>query len=150
MQTCTFSLCTAQGVPMMSSTRVFPKWSRTFIEFSKFRESDKSLKHPVSHMCLACAMVVSWSQAGEEAGSRPFIVMQTNIFLSLNSSSVKHLEKTPLPYRTMHKQWGSWYIYRTVNSISRMSSHNFIIRIGDTFIIPLTCKDALKCLQNKG
>ena len=23
----------------------FPKWSRTFIEFSEFRESDKSLKH---------------------------------------------------------------------------------------------------------
>ena len=24
---------------------VYPKWSRTFIEFSKFRESDKSLKN---------------------------------------------------------------------------------------------------------
>ena len=24
---------------------VFPKWSRTFAEFSEFRESDKSLKH---------------------------------------------------------------------------------------------------------
>ena len=23
----------------------FPKWSRTFIEFSEFRESEKSLKH---------------------------------------------------------------------------------------------------------
>ena len=24
---------------------VFPKWSRNFIEFSEFRETDKSLKH---------------------------------------------------------------------------------------------------------
>ena len=24
---------------------VFPKWSRTFAEFSEFRETDKSLKH---------------------------------------------------------------------------------------------------------
>ena len=24
---------------------VFPKWSRTFTEFSEFRETDKSLKH---------------------------------------------------------------------------------------------------------
>ena len=24
---------------------VFPKWSKTFIEFSEFTESDKSLKH---------------------------------------------------------------------------------------------------------
>ena len=24
---------------------VFPKWSRTFTKFTKFRETDKSLKH---------------------------------------------------------------------------------------------------------
>ena len=50
---------------------VFPKWSRTFIEFSEFseiREFDKSLKHElgslkdlVSHMCLAGAVVALWS-----------------------------------------------------------------------------------------
>ena len=50
---------------------VFPKWSRTFIEFSEFseiREFDKSLKHElgslkdlVSHMCLAGAVVAPWS-----------------------------------------------------------------------------------------
>ena len=50
---------------------VFPKWSRTFIEFSEFseiREFDKSLKHElgslkdlVFHMCLAGAVVALWS-----------------------------------------------------------------------------------------
>ena len=29
----------------LASHLVFPKWSRTFAEFSEFRESDKSLKH---------------------------------------------------------------------------------------------------------
>ena len=47
-------------------TGVFPKWSRIFIEFSKFIESDKALKHelgqfkdPVSHMCFTGTGVVS-------------------------------------------------------------------------------------------
>ena len=46
-----------------------------FTEFSKFRESDKSLKHdwaqfkdPVSHMCLDGTMVASWSLTQEVAG----------------------------------------------------------------------------------
>ena len=60
----------------------FPKWCRTFIEFSKFcefRESDKSVKHelaqfkyPASHMCLAGAVVASWSLTQEVAGLSPF------------------------------------------------------------------------------
>ena len=36
---------------------VFPKWSRTFIEFSefsKFRESDKSLKHELGSIKRSC------------------------------------------------------------------------------------------------
>ena len=67
---------------------VFPKWSRTFIKFSEFVESDKSLKQeqrwrdPVSHVCLAGAVVASLSLTQEVAGSSPFTVM-TNI-LSLN------------------------------------------------------------------
>ena len=46
-----------------------------FTEFSKFRESDKSLKHelaqfkdPVFHMCLAGAVVTSGSLTEEVAG----------------------------------------------------------------------------------
>ena len=46
-----------------------------FTEFSEFSESSKSLKHelgkfkiPVSHMCLAGAVVVSWSLTLEVAG----------------------------------------------------------------------------------
>ena len=53
-----------------------------FNEFSEFRESDKSLKHelgsikdPVSYMCLAGAVVASWSLTQEVAGL-------TNIFVT--------------------------------------------------------------------
>ena len=41
-------------------------------------------KDPVSHMCLAGAVVTSLSVTQELAGSSPFAVM-TNIFLSMNS-----------------------------------------------------------------
>ena len=41
-------------------------------------------KHPVSHMCLAGAVVASWCLTQEVAGSSPFTVM-INI-LSLNSA----------------------------------------------------------------
>ena len=47
-------------------------------------------KDPVSHVCLAGAVVASWSLTQEVAGSSPFTVM-TNIFVS-----VKHLVKTPI------------------------------------------------------
>ena len=65
---------------------VFPKWSRTFIEFSKFRESDKSVTWArctdhVSHMCLAGAVVASGSPTQEVVGSSPFTVM-TDIFVT--------------------------------------------------------------------
>ena len=48
---------------------VFPKWNRTFTEFGEF---SKSLNHPVSHLCLAGAVVASWSLTQEVAGSSPF------------------------------------------------------------------------------
>ena len=45
---------------------------QVFTEISKFRESDKSLKHelgsfkdPVSHRCLVSAVVASWSPTEE-------------------------------------------------------------------------------------
>ena len=38
-------------------------------------------KDPVSHMCLAGAVVASWPLIGEVAGSNPFIVI-TNIFVT--------------------------------------------------------------------
>ena len=48
-------------------------------EFSKFRESDKSLKHelgpikePVSHVCLVDTVVAPWSLTPEAAGSNSF------------------------------------------------------------------------------
>ena len=63
-----------------------------FTKFSEFRETDKSLKHglsqykdPVSHMCLAGAVVASCSLTQEVTGSSPFTAM-TNI-LSLNSAN---------------------------------------------------------------
>ena len=57
-------------------------------KFGGFRESDKSLKHelgsfkdPVSNMCLAGAVVASWSLTQEVAGSMPF---NGYYFLSVN------------------------------------------------------------------
>ena len=38
-------------------------------------------KDPVSHMCLAGTVVISWSLTQEVAGSSPFIVM-TKIFVT--------------------------------------------------------------------
>ena len=35
---------------------VFPKWSRTFIEFGEFRESDKSLKHELNILSVTCVI----------------------------------------------------------------------------------------------
>ena len=53
-----------------------------FIEFSELMESNKSLKHefkdPVSYVCLASAVVASWSLTQEMAGLNHFTVM-TNI-----------------------------------------------------------------------
>ena len=51
---------------------------RNCSDFSKFRESNKSLTHefdPVSHMCLAVTVVASWSLIQEVPGSNPFTVM---------------------------------------------------------------------------
>ena len=63
-------MATAIGFSVVSG--VFPKWSRTFIEFSEFRESDKSLKHELGqlkdHVCYLCT-VGCWSLIPEVAGS---------------------------------------------------------------------------------
>ena len=50
-------------------------------------------KDPVSHMCLAGALVASWSLTQEVAGSSPFTVM-TNTFVTENL--VKHLGKSSM------------------------------------------------------
>ena len=76
----------------------FPKWSRTFIEFSEsseLRETDKSLKsmdwaefkHHVCHVCLTDAVVASWSLTQEVAGLSPFTVMR-NIFVTEFSEKI--------------------------------------------------------------
>ena len=52
-------------------------------------------KDPISHMCLAGAVVASWSLTQEVAGSSPFTVM-TNILLLNSANSLKHLGKTPM------------------------------------------------------
>ena len=66
----------------------------------EFRDSNKSLKHEfkaqfkdsVSHMCLAGAVVASWSLIQEVADSSPFTVM-TNNFQRIQG---KILEKTQI------------------------------------------------------
>ena len=50
-------------------------------------------KDPVSHMCLAGTVVVSWSLIQEVAGSSPFTLM-TNIFVTDFSENVQ--KKHPL------------------------------------------------------
>ena len=64
-----------------------------FTEFSKFRESDKSLnwaqfKDPVSNMCLAGTVVASWSLTQKVAGWQvQALLLKSQIFLSLNSAN---------------------------------------------------------------
>ena len=48
-------------------------------------------KDPVSHMCLAGAVVACWSLTQEKAGSSPFAVM-TNIFVT----EFSEFRKTPV------------------------------------------------------
>ena len=59
-----------------------------FSEFSKFRKSDKSLKHdwsrfkdPASHMYVTGTVVASWSLTQDVAGLNPFMGT-TNIFVT--------------------------------------------------------------------
>ena len=77
-------------------SEVFRKWNRTFIEFSEFRESDKSLKHDlgsillhVSYWCCG-SILVSYTRSSKfepsyTRGSRfePFQWIE-QFFLSLN------------------------------------------------------------------
>ena len=44
------SICSFEHVYLQSLNGVFPKWSKTLIEFSKFREADKSLKHELGSL----------------------------------------------------------------------------------------------------
>ena len=41
----TVSIKPGESGPLCERSAVFPKWCRTFIEFSEFRESDILLKH---------------------------------------------------------------------------------------------------------
>ena len=62
---------------------VFLKWSRTFVEFCEFRETDKSLKHElasISYMCLTGAVVACWSLTGELAGLHFRVLLMSYIF----------------------------------------------------------------------
>ena len=53
------SKCTTCGI---WNNGVFSKWSRTFIEFSEFRESEKSLKHELGSILGSALLPVSlWS-----------------------------------------------------------------------------------------
>ena len=52
-------------------------------------------KDPVSHMCLAGAVVASWSLTQEVAGSSPFTVM-TNIFVTEFSETFSKNSISPI------------------------------------------------------
>ena len=79
---------------------VFPKWGKTFTEFSEFKETDSHwsmywawFKDPVSHMCLAGA-AVSYTKSGWVPCLSPFTGM--TIFCHwIQQIQWKHLGKTP-------------------------------------------------------
>ena len=48
-------------------------------------------KDPISHMCLAGAVVACWSLTQEVAGLSPF-----NVIIFFTEFSEKHLGKTPM------------------------------------------------------
>ena len=79
---------------------VFPKWTRTFIEFSefsKFREFNKSLKHELGSIYRSHRSQVSyWSLTQEVECSSPFTVM-TKVFVTEFSELSESIEeKLPL------------------------------------------------------
>ena len=54
-------------------------------------------KDPFSHMCLAGALVASWSLTQEIAGSNPSTVM-TNIFVTEFSNSLKTFRESSIAF----------------------------------------------------
>ena len=80
---------------------VFSKWSRTFIEFREFKESEKSLRHELHsvqgsallHVSLWDSGIISVSYTGGP-GFQSNLPFDFYIFLSLNSAnSVKTLRE---------------------------------------------------------
>ena len=75
---------------------VFPKWRRTFAEFSEFRITDKSLKHELGSILRSCLSHVSCWHCGSmlvsytRGGSVAFFVTEFTEF------SEKHLGNIPL------------------------------------------------------
>ena len=74
-------------------------------EFSEFRESDKlitealigfNLKIPISHMYLACAVVVSWSFTQGMVGSNPSTAIPNIFSHGIQQIQRKYFEKTQL------------------------------------------------------
>ena len=92
-------------------------WSMNWAQF----------KDPVSHMCLAGAVVASWSLTQEWQVRA--LLLNWKIFLSLNSlNSVKHLEKTPIlvdpldPFFFISMQfWGTFGLIISWHPPSRKS-----------------------------
>ena len=93
------SVCFVVGMDVNSKPRrangVFPKWSRTsieFNEFSKFRESEKSLKHDLGLIQLSSHLAVSLWHSGRisvshtgNSGFEYSNLLKIILFLSLNS-----------------------------------------------------------------
>ena len=93
---------------------VFSKWSRTFIEFREFRESEKSLRHLLCCLWLCGWVVESLSLTQEILGSNPAILLfDFNLFCHwIQRIQWKHLEKTPLNCLlgcdVFHRNWFWW------------------------------------------
>ena len=77
-------------------------------------------KNPVSHMCLAGAVLASWPLIQEEAGSSPFTVM-TNIVVTefsetfRNNSNLKHNKVSVISissYFLLITVYVKWVLYK--------------------------------------
>ena len=63
--------------------------------------NQNQFKYPVSHMCLAGAVVASWSLTQEVTGSNPFTVM-TNIFVTVLSQFRKVFRENSIVDSSLH------------------------------------------------
>ena len=107
------------------------RWQWSFPEMEqKFSEIRDLINHwimnwsqskdPVSHMCLAGAVVASWSLTQEVTDSSPFNAM-TNIFLSLNFlNSTKIFSENSIIMSA-----GIWYSFLPVLSHNVFSTKTF-------------------------
>ena len=110
----------------------YPEVKQKFSEFNEFRESDKSLKHelgsikdPVSYMCLAGAVVASWSLTQEVAGL-------INIFVTEFAEFSETFRKNSIGWAELHRIVCSVWSIQTKNRLEKHTQQHFQRRYATT------------------